>query len=445
MLMACVAFVFAQDVLPKIAEIQSVTGQVEIVNPKGEVRKPARFGTRLKNAEIRDEDKVKTGAGAQAVIVFPDASKFTLKEKSEMQVLQKLLPKASAEGQTVGRRLKVLFGELISEIAPNREINTVFETPAGSAAVRGTRLRLSTGGASMTLAVLDGTVRYFHKDYAARFDVTRDQRLRATQGSLIVEIEEDGGNPVTGGVGAKGVTLKKTQRIIIKDKAGNLDVTFDGPESPEGFTTPKGDGSASEDAGFDPNAETGPPMGEGPEPSAETGDALGETSTTLGTSLPPAVAGPNFIDDFERPNGDVGNGWTEETPENWTIANGHATVQAPESFTESFAAMSREIGFRSSWDIMGDFRYSAATMDVKLEVNADVGLSGCGATYSTSLGGTLVVIMDGTALAELNGIGIIPADQWFTLGTTFDGTNLCGSVLGGGVSASACGIATGAT
>lgn len=256
---------------PKIADLSSATGDVAIVDAKGGSRTPKRFGTRLKNAEIRDEDRIKTGAGAQAVVIFPDASKFTLKENSEIQVLQKTLPKPTPEGNTVGRRIKILVGDLVSEVMQSKDIRTDFETPAGSAAVRGTALRLVVDGArkSLQVSVEEGTVRFLSGEYSTRLDMPAGARVVFTRGSLDIVVET---GSVAGAIGDQGVQMNAGDHVVVdtaatgitcdirdgiidvKDAAGQYQPTqTDFPAATDPATT-------TEAATFDPNAATFAPF-----------------------------------------------------------------------------------------------------------------------------------------------------------------------------------------
>lgn len=280
--------------LPKIAELSAVSGSVEIVSAAGASRRPARFGTRLRNAEIRDEDRVKTGEGSQAVILFPDASKLTVKEKSEVQILQKTLPKPTPEGNTVGRRIKILFGELTSEVIPNKDVRTDFDMQiAGSAAVRGTLVGIVVSGGSATLAVSDGTVRFLNGKYATYLDVVSDQRIRFTEGSLIIEVLEDGGQDVVGQTGSRRISLNRGNRLKLDEIPGGGRLTIEnGPIKVDGDeTTASYDFAATPYYRDQPSVEGGMPTGA---PVPDTGDSPA-------TDIIPYLTPPAFWDTYVPP------------------------------------------------------------------------------------------------------------------------------------------------
>ena len=80
-------------------------------------------------------------------------------------------------------------------------------------------------------------------------------------------------------------------------------------------------------------------------------------------------SGAVTIDDFARADGtDVGDGWVEHSAE-WAIASGEAKLTGPGSST--WGTMSKEIGWRSTFDIRVTFRTSGG--EPVVAVNADGG------------------------------------------------------------------------
>ena len=79
-------------------------------------------------------------------LVFSDGTRVDLKENTRLTIKQVDLSQLFAEGKSdkpIGRTIKLLAGDIFSEIAKNPEIATEFETPSGVAAVKGTRISLS--------------------------------------------------------------------------------------------------------------------------------------------------------------------------------------------------------------------------------------------------------------------------------------------------------------
>lgn len=434
--------------LPKIAEITSASGTVEVVDRKGGVRRPAKFGTRWRNAEVRDEDRIRTGAGAQAEILFPDATRFTVKEKSEVQILQKELPKPTPEGNTVGRRIRVLFGELVGDVIPNREIRNDFEFPAGSAAVRGTRLAIRSGGASTVVETTDGLVRFFNVKYDVTLDVAAGQSARFTEGSLILEGVDDGGGALAGHAGGRAIALTRGDRLVVTDRGatvhGSVDagpIGLDGGEFSGEFDAAKTGGAAAEEGGFDPLAPTGAPAsetpgGDAPAPSVEDqvyGDApLIEDAAALATSMQAeellAVSlFPQIIDDFNRPDDTFMGLWIEEG-EDWSILNGRALVSIPPM--GGVAKMAIDIGNLTNFDIQATFNHSTISIETFLAVNAAGGVfpSGCEVAFNP-VGNQLNLFHDGAFVGSGATSGFVGGADYI-LQLQCDGSTLTATMLG---------------
>ena len=191
----------------KIADIKDFSGDVNVVNAKGETRQPKKVGRRLRNASLFDEDKLATADGAECEVLFPDDSTLTLKPKSEIQILEKSLPKATPDGKTIGRRIRLLVGDMVTQVVPNKNVQTDFETPSGTAAVRGTGVMLSvnpvTGAA--TLTVTEGTVQFFNAAGQVQLTLTAGQSVQFSLGEgggLQVDVLAAAGGIVSGQIGS---------------------------------------------------------------------------------------------------------------------------------------------------------------------------------------------------------------------------------------------------
>lgn len=459
------ALLFLQDEqpLPKIAEVSAAGGTVEIVNPKGAVRKPVKFGTRWKNAEIRDEDRVKTAQGSQAVILFPDASKFTLKENSEIQILQKTLPKPTAEGNTVGRRIRVFVGEFVSDVIPNKEIRTDFEMPTGSAAVRGTSLRLTVAAGSATLTTSEGTVRFSNGKYSVRIDVGAGQAIRVTEGSVKIDVLEDGGRPLDARIGDRPVTFTADDRVVVDLAGANVSIDVqqgtigvNGTETSEDQTCAPDAAIGEDAANFDPTADTAAPMPVEDAPPADligpdvTVDPMGatdliESTTTVGTAGTPETV---FSDNFDRADSlIVGNGWAEILDlggsqvgdvfgvQNMGILNGNLNIFYAGGAADLEGRVTQDPGHFNTFEAQATFVYSGVIDEVFVGVNIDpVTDKGIFVDYFPSSG--LLELEDGTGtLFNDPAAPVIGAGTAFTLLGSYDGTLICGTILnsGGGV------------
>ena len=126
-----------------IAELSQVTGEVEITRAEdGRVDR----GPQVRDGSVFAGDVIATGAGAGATLVFSDGTRVDLRQGTRLTVEKVDLSELFAAGESdkpIGRTIKLLAGEISSEIAENPEIATEFETPSGVAAVKGTKIKLS--------------------------------------------------------------------------------------------------------------------------------------------------------------------------------------------------------------------------------------------------------------------------------------------------------------
>ena len=86
---------------PHVADVRAFKGAVTLDGAASGPRAPQRFGCRIRNKSIFDEDQVSTAAGATCTTVFPDSTTVTLQPNSQVQILQKHLTKPTAEGANV--------------------------------------------------------------------------------------------------------------------------------------------------------------------------------------------------------------------------------------------------------------------------------------------------------------------------------------------------------
>ncbi len=131
----------------RVAQLNKVAGTVEITRAaSGQVDQARQMGPRVRGGSVFAGDVIATSAGAAATLVFSDGTLVNLEENTRLTVKTVDLSKLFAEGKTdkpIGRTIKLLAGDIYSEIAKNPEIATEFETPSGVAAVKGTIITLS--------------------------------------------------------------------------------------------------------------------------------------------------------------------------------------------------------------------------------------------------------------------------------------------------------------
>lgn len=166
-----------EQVQPKISELEQFSGDVflcegmtdaQAQNPQFDpglpppgvnCRKATKMGRRIKNGDIRNCDYVVTKAASTTTIVFPDRSRFEVKENTRVQYKANALPRPTPEGWTIGRRIRTWFGRVVDLVVPSQYKND-FETPSGSSADRGTVLSTGTDPATAvdSVAVYQGQV-----------------------------------------------------------------------------------------------------------------------------------------------------------------------------------------------------------------------------------------------------------------------------------------------
>ncbi len=131
----------------RIAQLSQVAGEVEITRAEdGRVDAARQLGPRVRGGSVFAGDVIATGAGSAATMVFSDGTRVELKENTRLTVKEVDLSQSFAQGESdkpIGRTIKLLAGDIFSEIVKNPQIATEFETPSGVAAVKGTRITLS--------------------------------------------------------------------------------------------------------------------------------------------------------------------------------------------------------------------------------------------------------------------------------------------------------------
>lgn len=131
----------------RVAQLSKVTGGVEITRAEGgRVDQALQVGPRVRGGSVFAGDVIATGAGASASLIFSDGTRVDLGENTRLTVKEVDLSPLFAQGESdkpIGRTIKLLAGEIYSEIVKNPEIATEFETPSGVAAVKGTKVTLS--------------------------------------------------------------------------------------------------------------------------------------------------------------------------------------------------------------------------------------------------------------------------------------------------------------
>lgn len=136
-----------RPIAERIAHLSMVTGEVQITRAEdGRIDGVVQLGPRVRSGSVFEGDVVATGVDAGATLVFSDGTHVELQQDTRLTVEEVDFTQLFAAGERpkpIGRTIKLLAGEIYSEIVHNPEIATEFETPSGVAAVKGTKIKLS--------------------------------------------------------------------------------------------------------------------------------------------------------------------------------------------------------------------------------------------------------------------------------------------------------------
>ncbi len=135
----------------RVAQLSKASGEVKITRAAdGSVEEAKQVGPRVRGGSVFAGDVIATGAGGSTTVAFSDGTLVDLAADTRITVEEKDLSALVAAGKSdrpIGRTIKVLAGDIFSEIADNPSVATEFETPSGVAAVKGTKLSISVGDA----------------------------------------------------------------------------------------------------------------------------------------------------------------------------------------------------------------------------------------------------------------------------------------------------------
>lgn len=131
----------------RVAQLSKVDGGVTIARAAdGKTEEAKMAGARVRNGSVFPRDVVATDANGTAVMLFADGTELQLKPKTKMTV-QEIdwtgLVKSGDRAKPVGRKIRILAGDVFSKVVPNPKVATEFETPSGVAAVKGTEVGFS--------------------------------------------------------------------------------------------------------------------------------------------------------------------------------------------------------------------------------------------------------------------------------------------------------------
>ncbi len=134
----------------RVAQLSRTEGKVTIARAgKSQVDEATQMGPRVRNGSVFPGDLVATEPGGSATMVFSDGSQIKLGEKTSLSVQQvdlSSMVKSGKKDKPIGRTIQVFAGDIWTNVVPNPQIATNFETPSGVAAIKGTTFTISVGG-----------------------------------------------------------------------------------------------------------------------------------------------------------------------------------------------------------------------------------------------------------------------------------------------------------
>src|SRR5690606_24307760 len=118
-----------------LAVLAASQGEVFRLNPESGEWEPIPSG-----AELFLHDRIRTGPGSGAALLFRDGSEIKLHENSTLEITDRPAPE---EPRGVAARLRLFVGGMFGRVNP-QESSLEFETPDAVATVRGTEFGIRT-------------------------------------------------------------------------------------------------------------------------------------------------------------------------------------------------------------------------------------------------------------------------------------------------------------
>ena len=123
----------------RIGQFTAFSGNVKITRADGKVTKSLqRVGGRIRNSTLYHGDKVETAGNSSAELLFKDGTVLRIEPSSKIGIDETKLASPVASAKPFMRTIDVMVGKVWSDIKPNNDVATQFQTPGGVAAVRGT-------------------------------------------------------------------------------------------------------------------------------------------------------------------------------------------------------------------------------------------------------------------------------------------------------------------
>jgi len=170
-----------EDEVDRLAVVSEFTGKVSIRHNLM-VRPVTAVGNRIRNSSLYKKDTVITKSASTADIMFDDNTTLQISEDSTILIGSKAVTgrekaerifsrKVAIDQQSDVRIVKITVGSLRANITTSRTILTEFETPSGTASVRGTALDIGYLAGMTSISLFEGLLGFTSAGNEVGFDI----------------------------------------------------------------------------------------------------------------------------------------------------------------------------------------------------------------------------------------------------------------------------------
>ena len=170
-----------EDEVDRLAVVSTFTGKVSIRHNLM-VRPVTAVGNRIRNSSLYKKDTVITKSASTADIMFDDNTTLQISEDSTILIGSKTVTgrdraertfsrKVAIDQQSDVRVVKITVGSLRANITTSRTILTEFETPSGTASVRGTALDIGYLAGMTSISLFEGLLGFTSAGNEVGFDI----------------------------------------------------------------------------------------------------------------------------------------------------------------------------------------------------------------------------------------------------------------------------------
>nr|MBC8551432.1 FecR domain-containing protein [Candidatus Brocadiales bacterium] len=214
----------------RLAVVSEYEGDVKVEHES--IKKTVtRIGNRIRNSAVYEEDSVMTMHDSTADLVFNDNTSLEIDEDTSLTISSREMSgEEKAEGgfirQVSGgqsgivRNIHVKAGKFLANITPSKSVLTEFETPTGTASVRGTAFTLAYIAGVTSIDLTQGLI-----DFA---DAGNDVSFSVEPGDNIdISLSELGHSSIGVNAGQLDVATQTGTLIIESGESTHVDVDAD--------------------------------------------------------------------------------------------------------------------------------------------------------------------------------------------------------------------------